>query len=39
MVQVNYLAIVVATVAIFFFGFLWYTPLFGKAWPKSLALS
>src|SRR5262245_42897938 len=36
MIQVNYLAIVIATVANFFFGFLWYTPLFGKAWAKEL---
>ncbi|MEI9917519.1 MAG: DUF1761 domain-containing protein [Bacteroidota bacterium] len=38
MLQVNYLAIVIATVANFFFGFLWYTPLFGKAWAKELGI-
>jgi len=38
-IQINYLAIVVATVANFFFGFLWYTPLFGKAWAKELGLN
>jgi hypothetical protein len=38
MVQVNYLAIVIATVANFFFGFLWYTPLFGKVWAKELGI-
>jgi hypothetical protein len=38
MVEVNYLAIVIATVANFFFGFLWYTPLFGKAWAKELGI-
>jgi len=38
-IQINYLAVVVATVANFFFGFLWYTPLFGKAWAKELGLN
>lgn len=38
MLTVNYLAIIVATVANFFFGFLWYTPLFGKAWAKELGI-
>lgn len=38
MLHVNYLAIVIATVANFFFGFLWYTPLFGKAWAKELGI-
>jgi Protein of unknown function (DUF1761) len=33
--QLNYLAIGIATVANFFVGFLWYTPLFGKAWAKE----
>lgn len=28
----------VATLAIFFLGFLWYTPLFGKAWAKELGI-
>ena len=34
--QISFLAVVVATVANFFFGFLWYTPLFGKAWAREL---
>jgi len=38
-IQINYLAVVVATVANFFFGFLWYTPLFGKAWAKELGIN
>jgi len=29
-------AIIVATVANFILGFLWYTPLFGKAWAKEM---
>ncbi|HMJ70177.1 MAG TPA: DUF1761 domain-containing protein [Cyclobacteriaceae bacterium] len=37
-IQINYLAVLVATVANFFFGFLWYTPLFGKAWAKELGI-
>ena len=35
MENINIWAVVVATVANFFFGFLWYTPLFGKAWAKE----
>jgi hypothetical protein len=31
----NYTAILVATVANFFLSFLWYAPLFGKAWAKE----
>jgi hypothetical protein len=34
-IQINYAAVVVAVVANFFLGFLWYTPLFGKAWAKE----
>lgn len=34
--QVSFVAVVVATLANFFFGFLWYTPLFGKAWAREL---
>lgn len=34
-IQINYLAIAVAVVANFVLGFLWYTPLFGKAWAKE----
>ena len=29
-------AVIVAVVANFFLGFLWYTPLFGKAWAKEM---
>jgi hypothetical protein len=35
MIQINYTAILVAVVANFILGFLWYTPLFGKAWAKE----
>ena len=34
--HVSVIAVLVATIANFFFGFLWYTPLFGKAWAKEL---
>ncbi len=32
--QLNYLAIILATAVEFFLGFLWYGPLFGKLWGK-----
>jgi len=35
-IEINYLAIAIAVVANFFLGFLWYTPLFGKAWAKEM---
>jgi hypothetical protein len=34
--NINLLAILLAVVANFILGFLWYTPLFGKAWAKEL---
>ena len=36
--NINYLAIIIAVVAHFVLGFLWYTPLFGKAWAKELKM-
>lgn len=35
-IQINYTAIGVAVVANFILGFIWYTPLFGKAWAKEM---
>ncbi len=35
-IQINVLALLVATVAGFFLSFVWYTPLFGKAWAKEM---
>jgi hypothetical protein len=35
-IQINMLAIFIAVVANFIFGFLWYTPLFGKAWAREM---
>src|SRR4051812_41216615 len=36
MLQINYTAILIAVVANFILGFIWYTPLFGKAWAKEM---
>lgn len=33
---VSFTAVIVAVVANFFLGFIWYTPLFGKAWGKEM---
>ncbi len=35
-IQLNFLAIAIAVVANFILGFIWYTPLFGKAWGKEM---
>lgn len=32
--QLNYTAIIVATIAQFIFGAIWYTPIFGKLWGR-----
>lgn len=37
-IEINFVAILVAVVANFFLGFLWYTPLFGKLWAKELGM-
>lgn len=37
--QISIMAVLVATIANFFFGFLWYTPLFGKAWARELNIN
>lgn len=37
--SINWLAVIVATVASFGVGFLWYGPLFGKAWQKLMGFS
>lgn len=38
-IQLNFVAIGLATLAMFFLGFLWYTPLFGKIWAKEMGFS
>ncbi|MBI2045203.1 DUF1761 domain-containing protein [Candidatus Pacearchaeota archaeon] len=35
-VDVNYLAVLVVALVNFFIGFLWYGPLFGKAWISAM---
>ena len=35
-IHINMTAVLIAVVANFIFGFLWYTPLFGKAWAKEM---
>jgi len=37
--QINYLAVLLAAVAFFAVGAVWYTVLFGKAWQRALGLS
>lgn len=37
-IQINMVAVLVAVVANFILGFLWYTPLFGKAWAREMGL-
>lgn len=34
--NINFIAILVAVVANFILGFIWYTPLFGKAWANEM---
>jgi len=34
-IHINFVAIIIAVVANFIFGFIWYTPLFGKVWAKE----
>ncbi len=35
-ISVNMTAVLIAVVANFFFGFVWYTPLFGKIWAREM---
>ena len=34
--QINFMAILVTVVANFILGFIWYTPLFGRAWGREM---
>ncbi len=38
MIEVNWLAIVVAAVAAFVIGFIWHGPLFGKTWARLVGI-
>jgi hypothetical protein len=35
-IKINLLAVIIAVVANFIFGFIWYTPLFGKLWGRHM---
>ena len=35
-IQINLLAVIIAVAANFFLGFIWYTPLFGRAWATGM---
>lgn len=37
--NINFLAVIVATLSTFFVGWLWYGPLFGNIWMKAVGLS
>ncbi|MFM7301206.1 MAG: DUF1761 domain-containing protein [Crocinitomicaceae bacterium] len=39
LIKLNFIAIGIGTLAFFFLGFLWYTPLFGKIWAKEMGFS
>ena len=39
MVPLNYLAVLIAAVESMFLGYLWYGPVFGKAWMKEMGLT
>ena len=36
--NINMMAVIVAVIANFVLGFVWYTPLFGKAWAKEMGM-
>jgi hypothetical protein len=38
-IHVNMVAILIAVVANFVLGFIWYTPLFGKVWGKEMGFN
>ena len=35
-IKINFIAIIIAVVANFILGFIWYTPLFGKIWGRHM---
>lgn len=38
-IHINILAIIIAVVANFVLGFLWYTPIFGRIWGKEMGFN
>lgn len=37
--DINFLAVIIAAVAAFLIGFIWYSVLFGKSWQKELGFT
>lgn len=37
--EIRIVPVLIAVVATFFLGFLWYTPLFGKVWAKEMGFN
>lgn len=37
-IKINFIAIIIAVVANFILGFIWYTPLFGKIWGRQMGM-
>lgn len=37
--DINFLAVLAAAVLVFLIGFLWYGPMFGKAWQREVGLT
>lgn len=38
-IHINFVAILIAVIAHFVLGFIWYTPLFGKIWARELGFN
>jgi hypothetical protein len=38
MMDINYLAVVVAALSAFFLGYLWYTVIFAKVWQREIGM-
>ncbi|PIT92527.1 MAG: hypothetical protein COU08_01975 [Candidatus Harrisonbacteria bacterium CG10_big_fil_rev_8_21_14_0_10_42_17] len=39
LLQLNYVAVLVATIVMFVVGFLWYGPIFGRLWMKYMGIN
>ena len=37
-IKINFIAIIIAVVANFILGFIWYTPLFGRIWGRHMGM-
>jgi hypothetical protein len=38
-IHINFVAVIIAVVANFILGFLWYTPIFGKVWGREMGFN